>query len=316
MHKAIFCGRLEFGNERTFEQAQKMFEHWRENHYRGLILFKGEDVFSPEQMALDIPRLIAQSADRQWHNTVNLLRQVSEYAVAGDISAWMSDNGLILKHAVIEPEGDKTATQSYLQGRKLVSVEGKEVEAQEALSRAIEKFDRHALAYERRGYVNYRLRNFKDAIYDYTRSIGINEANPEPYYGRALVHITQNDFDSAIADLSLAIEKAIALQPIYWTARRIKAECHFNLKDFASAAKELKLFTSRKFLKEDPNYNWRRKAFYQYGKSLIAISQKDEALKALQQAAALPVGEGKVSNEDIQALIDQLPSGKKVSAVA
>ncbi|MCB0610734.1 MAG: tetratricopeptide repeat protein [Lewinellaceae bacterium] len=316
MHKAIFCGRLEFGNERTFEQAQKMFDHWRENHYRGLILFKGEDVFSSEQMSLDIPRLIAQSNDRQWLNTVNLLRQVSEYAIAGDVSAWLSETGHILKYAVIEPEGDKTATQSYLQGRKLVSVEGKEAEAQAALSRAIEKFERHALAYERRGYVNYRLRNYKDALYDYTKSININNSLPNPYYGRALVCIAQNDFESAVVDLDYTIEKAIALQPIYWTARRLKAECLINMGKLADAAKELRLFTSRKFLKEDPNFAWRRKATYQYAKCLIAIGQKDDALKALQQAAALPQGEGKISNEDIQELIDQLPLGKKAAAVA
>ena len=131
-----------------------------------------------------------------------------------------------------------------------------------------------------------------------------------------MVCIAQNDFESAVVDLDYTIEKAIALQPIYWTARRLKAECLINMGKLADAAKELRLFTSRKFLKEDPNFAWRRKATYQYAKCLIAIGQKDDALKALQQAAALPQGEGKISNEDIQELIDQLPLGKKAAAVA
>lgn len=58
-------------------------------------------------------------------------------------------------------------------------------EAMEALTRAIAKFEQHAVAYERRGFVNFSLKNYEDALYDYNKSIKYNDAVPKPYLGRA-----------------------------------------------------------------------------------------------------------------------------------
>ncbi len=99
-----------------------------------------------------------------------------------------------------------------------------ELEASEALSKAIEKYERHALAYERRGYVNYKLKNFNDALHDFSKSIRINPNNPEPYYGSGKVKMLKNDWDGAIQDFDQAIKRSLALQPLHWLARLKKGE--------------------------------------------------------------------------------------------
>lgn len=314
MFKSIFSGRLEFGTQRSFEQVLKMFEHRRENYYKMEVIFKSEDIFKAETASLDIPRFITQATEKNWRNTVNILEQVAQFAVAGDLSAWMTENGKVVLQSVIEPQGDKAAVQAYIQGRELMKA-GMESEAIEALTRAIEKFERHALAYERRGYINLQLRNYADALYDFNKSIDCNPERSDAYFGRAFVYISQNNLIGAIADFESATKYSIPLQPIYWKARRIKAECLLKTEDYKGAATDLKFVTQREFSPEDSNYKWRRKALFNYGKALLGLNDKAEALKALQQALAIPQGEGDVMDADIQQLLDkaQLPASESSS---
>ncbi len=283
-YKTIFSGRLEFGSARTFEQVLKMFQHRVENFYKSDILLKQEDIFDEAEQTLTIARLIVQAAEKSWRNTINLLDYLAQYAVAGSLNAWLVEDGKVLKQRLIEPKGDKVAVQSFLEGRQLVAESGRETEAKEALSKAIEKFARHALAYERRGHVNYLLHNFDDAIYDFTKSIDINSNNADPYLGRALVYLSLGKLDEAIADLEQATRNSIPLQPVYWQARRIKGESHLKLEEYQKAALELKLFTRRAFAPDNPNYSRRRKAFLDYGKALLGLGEYADAVKIFNQA--------------------------------
>lgn len=297
-YKTIFSGRLEFGSPRSFEKVTKMYQHRVENFYRSDIVLKAEDVFEEESHALNVPRLIAQVSDKTWRNTINLLEYVAQFAVAGDLSAWMTDNGRVLKHKIVEPNSDKVAVQAYLAGRKLVKETGRETEAKKALSRAIEKFERHAKAYERRGYVNYTLKNYDDALYDYTKSIDINPGHAEAYLGRAFVHLAKDDMGKAIADMEMAIKRSIPLQPVYWQTRRLKGECHLKEKDFEKAVFEFKLFCKRKFVASDPNFRWRKKAFFFYGQALLATGAFGEAVEAFNNALTAQNGLGGLSDAE------------------
>ena len=297
-HKTIFSGHLEFGTTRSFERMLSMLEHRRENHYRNITILKPEDIFDQEAKTLDIPRQIAQATDKEWRNTIDMLQFIVQYAIAGDMSAWMVENGKVIKHFHAEPESDKTAIQAYLKGRELVEESGKEEEAKEVLSHAIDKFERHAKAYERRGYVNFILQNFKDAMYDYSKSIKINPNSAEARMGRALLRIKLGEYQEATTDLSQAIKNSLPLQPTFWQARRIKGECHLKLKEFEQAAFELKFVTKRKFSTNDPNYKWRKRAHTNYGLALMetgeykdALEQFDLALQVTDATKDVPEGE-------------------------
>lgn len=290
-YKAIFSGHFEFGSERSYQKMVEMFEHRSENYYRNAILLNGEEVFDEESQSLHVPREIAPAAtSKEWNNTINILKFVADYAIAGSFSAWMVNEGKVLKHLFIEPSSDKAAVQAFLKGRELVQEEGREQEAMKALSRAIEKYERHAKAYERRGFVNQQLRNYDDAIYDYSKSIDINPNAAEPHLGRALVYIVKEDYATAIADLVFAIKGSIPLQPMFWQSRRIKGECHLKLEQWEKAALELKFVTQRPFKEDDPNYKWRKRAFSNYGIALFELGKYEDALTAFDTALSIDGG--------------------------
>jgi tetratricopeptide (TPR) repeat protein len=257
--KVIFRGRLDFGTQNTYE---KVLRHWNsrvENYFKSEVLFKAEQVFSETDFALTVPSQPIMSTERRWKSTTALLYEVAQFALAGNVGAWWVQNGKILDEHQIEPKSDKVAVSEFLRGRELAYAGGME-QASEALTNAIEKFERHALAYERRGYVNYKLKNFNDALYDFSKSIALYAHNPEPHYGRGKVQMLKNEWDAAIQDFQHAIERSLAVQPIYWLATLRKADCLYRSKRGAEAVPLLRRYLERAFSENDPNLRFRPKA--------------------------------------------------------
>ncbi len=297
-YKTIFKGRLEFGSPKSYDKVLKMYQHRVENYYKSDVLLKEEDIFDEASSAIDVPRFITQGTEKSWKNTFSLLEYIAQFAVAGNFVAWMTDEGKILHHGVVEPQSDKVAVQAYLKGRDLMEESGKEDEAKAALSKAIEKYERHALAYERRGQVNLMLKNYEDAMYDFTKSIDFTFGHPEPYLGRAKVHILNKDREAAIKDLEQSIKKSIPLQPIYWKARRLKADCHLKLKDYEGALPDLKFFSNRQFKIEDPNYLVKRGVSFKYGKVLLETGDFQEALNVFDSVLKMEEGNDKIAESE------------------
>jgi len=245
-----------------------------------------------------VPQQTLMSSDKSWRSTTSLLQEVAQFAVAGNIRAWSLDNGRLLADLNIEPDSDKAAVLEYRRGRDLVGQEGMELEASAALSRAIEKYERHALAYERRGYVNYKLQNFNDALHDFSKSIRFNPNNPEPYYGCGKVKMLKNDWENAAQDFDQAVRRSLALQPLHWLARLKRGESLFHAKQYPEATQELRLYLQRNFKENDPNFNRRRRATYLLGKSLLAMNDIPAALEAFEQTLAIGKGIELVSEAD------------------
>jgi tetratricopeptide (TPR) repeat protein len=257
--KVVFRGRLEFGSQRTYDMVLK---HWNtrvDSYFRADVLFTAEQVFTEDDFALTVPQQTLMSTEKRWRSTTALLEEVAQFALAGNVGAWWVQNGRVLDQHLIEPKTDKSAVSEYLRGRELVQQGGME-QASEALTNAIEKYARHAAAYERRGYVNYKLKNYNDALYDFTKSIAIYSHNPEPYYGRGKVNMLKNEWEAAIVDFQHAFDRSLAVQPIYWLSRLRKADCLFHLKRYKEVIPELKLFMQRSFAENDPNLRFRSKA--------------------------------------------------------
>lgn len=284
--KSIIQGRLEFASPKSFEQMFKMYEYRIDNFYKGEVLFK-DDVFEEDNLLMNIPRLINMQEQKQWDNTISLLEYLSQFAIAGTMSAWLVHEGKILQYAVIEPDSDKAVVQTFIKGQKLAEEIGKEAEAIEALTKVIEKRNSHAQAYERRGFVNYIMGDYAGALYDFNKCISYDPSIPSAYYWKARVHMRQEQWQEALEDLDMATKKAIALQPVYWKARRRKAYCFINLGQLEDAAKELRLFTRRKYEKDNPNYAYLRECLTTYADVLIKIDQPEDALEAIVRALEL-----------------------------
>lgn len=296
-HKSIFQGRLEFGPGKNIEKALQLYTVRAEQYYRNEIMFKPEQIFLMDQGNIDIPRTVMQASDRYFTNTLNLLDYIAQFASAGSLGAWLIDNGKVLRHKMVEPQSDKIAVQEYIRGRKLVGTKGKEREAIEALNAAINKYERHSQAYERRGYVNFTLKNYKDAMHDFNKAIHFDENNALAYYGRAQVHLQNEDKKKSLEDLSLAIQKSLALQMVHWQARYQKGELHYQLKQFKEAAFELKLFTDRHFDPTDSNNLKKRDAAFTYAKILMEQEQFEEAAQRFNIALASLEDDSKTSSK-------------------
>ena len=297
--KTIVQGRLEFGTQKSYDKVTKMFLQRLENYYKTDVFFKFEDIFNDEDLSLEIPRHVSQVSDRAFRTTTSLLGYCAQFAIAGSIRAWLIDEGDIVHFETLEPDSDKGAVQSFVRGRKLVKVRGKEGEAIEMLSQAIEKYDRHAQAYERRAKVSFLMKNYHDALRDYNKCINIDPTIPTAYYGKAKIHMLKEEWEEAIENLEESIKKSIALQSLYWKSRRLKSKCHIQLKEWQKAAFDLKLFTSRKFENDNPNKPWHRWAFYHYGLVLLEMEDFIEASKAFDKAANLPEHKDGIEEADI-----------------
>lgn len=259
--KLIFKGRLEFGSERTYNMVLNHWNNRIENYFKSDILLKAEQVFSENDFAMTVPQQVVMSTEKHWRSTTALLQEVAQFALAGKVGAWWVQNGQILAEYNIEPKSDKTAVSEFIRGRELALQGGMEM-ASEALSNAISKYERHALAYERRGYVNYKLKNFNDALYDFSKSIDINPHNPEPHYGRGKIRMLKNEWENAVQDFDNTIKLSLAVQPIHWLARLRKGDSLYHAKRPAEAIPELKFFLQKKFTENDPNLRFRPKAEY------------------------------------------------------
>lgn len=300
LFRVIIQGRLDFGNQKSFDKAKKMYSYRLDNYFKSDALFKeADEIFDDENLSLDIPRFVGQAFEKTFKNTASLLDYCAQFAMMGVIKAWQTDSGKVLNYADIEPTSDKSAVQLYQKGKKLSKKAGKEKEAYEELTKAIEKYDQHAQAYERRGNVNLLLKKYADAIRDFNKTIKIDPSNPFAYYGLAKVHIQKEEYQDAIDNLELVCKKSLALQAIYWKARRLKADCHIKLEQYEKAEFDLKLFTKRQFKEENPNYGWKRHGFYNYGRVLFELEKYVDAIAAFQSALEFEEGIDNIPLEDI-----------------
>lgn len=298
-YKVIISGQLDFYNERSYVKAIEMCKHKLEVLYKEQVLLKLEDIFDEAKCSIVIPRFVKADVERKrWVNTLSLLNYISDFTISGSIDAWLLKEGKIMQHHTIEPTSDKTIVKNYRKSREIIDKEGDTEEAIKILNKTIKKFERHALAYERRAYINYQLQNYEDAIYDYSKSISFHPHNGNAYYGRALIYMKQGELRKAIEDFDKAIRNSIAHEAIYWKSRKLKGECHIQLQEYAKAAFEFKLFTKRNFAESDPNRDALKDAFFLFGRALLESGKPDEALKALNNAKKLKVGKESFSQAE------------------
>ena len=299
LYKAIIQGNIEFGTEKSFSKALKMYEYRAENYHKSDALFETEEIFIKDSLSLIIPRFVKQVFDKTYRNTIALLEYCSQFGISGEIDAWLIDEGKILKYDHMEPNSDKVVVQRFLKGKALVGQEGQEEQALEHLTKAIEKYDRHAQAYQKRAKVNKILKRNHDALRDYTKSIGIDETNPYAYYGRAKIHLMEGKVEEAIHDLEHALKRSVALQPVYWKARRVKGKCHFDLGQYDLAAFDFKLFSKRKFEEGNPNIVWTRWVHFYYGEVLVGQEQFEDAVAQYNLAMESPKSPDPIEDKDI-----------------
>ncbi len=298
--KFIFKGRLDFGSKKSFDNVLNMYDWKVTNHYKKDVQLMAEDIFDEEQFCVVFPRsYVIHGTKKNFNANSSLLQYLSEFAITGQLEMWMIEDREVIKYHLVEPTGDRAVISQFTKGRKLSVREGKGEEAMAALDLAIQKYERHAQAYERRAFVSTMLKKHHDAIRDYTKSINLYAGAPDPYYGRAIVHKIQENYQAAAADFDTSIKRSIPLQPIHWKSRRRKAESLMELNNFEDAAKELKFFNLRKFKETDPNFKYKRRALFDYGICQYEMGQYKDAAKLFDESLANPMAKFSPSDEEL-----------------
>lgn len=269
------------------------------NHYKKDVQIT-EELFDEERYCLSFPKShVIRGLKKNFKGNYGLLKYLSEFAITGQVEMWMIAERKVVEYHLIEPKGDRSAITQFTKGRKLAAKDDRKEEAIAALDLAIKKYENHAQAYERRAYVNTMLKKYHDAIRDYTKSINIYAGVPEPYYGRAYVHEVQENFEQAASDFDTAIKRSIPLQPIHWKSRRKKAECLMRLGETEEAAKELRFFTLRNFSEDNPNFAYRKKVYFDYGRCQYRLGNYKEAAKLFDTALSIKEGKRAPKREEI-----------------
>ncbi len=264
-----------------------MFEYRTETYYKGDVMLQLEEVFHPDQLCLSVPRYVGNVTEKNFKNTVDLITYCSQFAVAGSMQAWMIEEGKVLNHASIRPESDRTVVSQFNKGDKLFREKDKNTEALAAFSKTLESFEKHAQAYERRGWTNLRLKNYGDALYDFNKAIAIDDSIAFAYYGKGIITANENNIEEAVECFTQTVKKSVALESVHWRGRLRKAECLIELEEWEKAAFELKFFTKRKFPETDSNYRRRPRALSMYGRVLYEMGEYQEAIDHIDQAIEL-----------------------------
>jgi tetratricopeptide (TPR) repeat protein len=284
--KAIFKVNLQFGNPRSYEQAMKTFNHKLENLYKGEACIKHES-FDEATFSLSVPNLVVTTLEKTIKNTAYILDDLAKFASSGKGYCWIINEGKASFAHFSEPTESKSVILSFLKGRQLAKEAGREQEAIQELTAAVEKFDAHWTAFERRGYIYGLIGEFDKAIADFNSSIATNPFQADSYFSRARVNMLKKDYNSAIEDFDTTWKNANPQMPLYWSARRVKAECCLIQGKYAEAAQELKFFTKQKFAEENANYPWRKSAWLNYSRALHEIKMEKEAKEAFKTAFAI-----------------------------
>jgi len=128
------------------------------------------------------------------------------------------------------------------------------------------------------------LDDYAGAETDFKKSNSINPNIPEPYVGLGKIKMVSKDYSNALFDFTNAVKNSIPLMPIYWQAKRMKIQCHLELKQFNEAIGDLKLFCNRHFNEDDPNFKYNDWAWFNYGKVLLEIGDSQKALDVFNQS--------------------------------
>lgn len=310
MFKATIKGNLEFGTQKSYDMMIAHFQKRLESYYKNDILLKDPSFFSDETLSLVVPRNLIQCTEKTWKNTLSLLRELRSFAVAGELYLWVLDEkNVFLCDEVVMPQGDKVATTEYLRGVELLKKAGSENKAIETFSKAIEKYPRYSQAYERRGMAYLKTNRYEDAIIDFSKSISLYK-NAEAFLGRAQAKEQLKDLSGALIDFQTAIDNSVPYQPVFWTSRRMKGECHLKAGDIEKAIFELKLVTKRPFKESDPNFPFRKLAWQLYGEALLKQGHNSEAAAAFREALSI---ESCTVVEDLLNSVNVQPKSSKKS---
>lgn len=296
MYKVIIQGRLDFGNENTYSKALKLYIQRKDGYYKNEVIFsKPEEHFNESKFHFQIKRYVQYSSDKYWMNTVHLLQNLAQYAIAGTISMWMMNEGKAIKKEIIQPSNEKSINNAYKKALKILDAPDKQEQLNKLLDEILDKYPEHTQALAMKGRYHTRQKDIKKATKYFDRAIEADEDNSIAYLWKGKMFMSIERYEEALLALQKSVEISVAQESHHWTGRRLKGLCYFKLENWEDCTFEWRLFVKRAFEKGDSNYYWKRAVMVGFGKANLQQGKKGEAVLAFDQAL------------DLDSLFDNIP---------
>ncbi len=294
--KTIFQGKLDFGNQSSFQKAFRLFESRLETYYKNELALRLSDLFNDCTHRLEIPRSVVNTTSKTWKNTVDALHFLAQFSVSGKVEIYQTDSGTILKEEIIVPQNDKIAVQEY--HRALLHMKGGEAEraqAHRAFGASIQAYNDHIQSREMLAGLYMEESNMEAALSLLQEAVRKDDTAYMAFFLRSQVHFESGAFEKAAADLEQAVRHSLAVQDIHWRARLEKARVLLELEDPEHALKELGFFLARKFAADSEHMGRRREAFFLAGLAYMDLGQFEAAHDHFDQAIKVRQGEAFLS---------------------
>jgi tetratricopeptide (TPR) repeat protein len=110
-----------------------------------------------------------------------------------------------------------------------------EVDTFEKLNTLIDETPTEPDYYYRRALLSHEMEKYKDAMTDLNKAIELNTNNPLVWKERAMVFMVDFDYDSAEADLKIALNLDFADQVDHFLTLEQSAIVHFNLNNYKAS---------------------------------------------------------------------------------
>ncbi len=308
--KCFFRGRLEFGNERTFELVKGHYLHRVEAMYKNNVFFNIENDFKEGDLAIELTRETLSLSEKCYRESMLFLRELAQFSLAGRIKGWAIDSGRVVCEDVILPSNQKDAVVTFQEAINISLVPGNEIRAIELINDSLKSFTRNPLAYDRRGFISYKLGKYDDAIIDFEKSIKLFKDNPEPHYGLGRCYQVKEDWVKMKESLMAAMKASLPRESIYHTSRLYLGIALTELGEYEAAEREFLAFTQREYHVEDHNYRKRYLAYKYLGKLALRKNEISKASDYFHQAFTLAqVFDNKIKHSDVYP--HNLPQGNK-----
>jgi len=138
----------------------------------------------------------------------------------------------------------KNDPSKYYEIGKLANDKENYTDAEIYLSKYLEKFSSDANAYFSRGYARFKLKEYKNAINDFTKVLDKN-GNKESYFYRGNCYYNLKDYENAFNDYTKAIEQEPDNANMYYN----RGYASFRLKNYEEALGDWK-----KAIELNPDY--------------------------------------------------------------
>lgn len=238
--RVIFKGKFDFGSPETVGRIARMLEPRILNLYKSDFPWKLEDILPEGSEQLVIKSESLHLSDRTWKHAIDGLEFLAQFALCGEVMAFKL-GGSAKAATVVKPNSEKAAVVLFNHAMESNCM----IARGDLLDQTLDKYPAHADALVARANIAIAEDRFADADEDLTRALERDPEHSAAWLAWAHCAYRTSQWDEAMERVERVTKNSMPLEEIHWEARYFKAEMLQARGDYADAAKELQAVLTR-----------------------------------------------------------------------